>query len=55
MYTLPVGINHLQGMFSANWRFIASGAIISIVPILIFFLCLQKYFIKGQAQGAVKE
>lgn len=55
MYTLPVGINNLQSMFSANWRYIASGAVISIIPILVFFLALQKYFIKGQAQGALKD
>ena len=54
MYTLPVGINNLQGMFSANWRFIASGSIISTIPIIIFFLAMQKYFISGENDGAVK-
>ncbi len=54
MFTLPVGLNYLQGFFSSNWRFIAAGAIISVVPILIFFLALQKYFVGGQTQGAVK-
>jgi len=54
MYTLPVGINNLQGMFSANWRFIAAGPIISIIPIIIFFLSMQKYFISGENDGAVK-
>ena len=54
MFTLPLGLNYLQGFFSSNWRFIAAGAIISIIPILIFFLALQKYFIGGQTQGAVK-
>ena len=54
MYTLPVGINNLQGVFSANWRFIAAGAIISTIPILVFFVALQRYFISGQTQGAVK-
>ncbi len=54
LYTLPVGINDLQGMFSANWRYIAAGSIISIIPILIFFICMQKYFISGQNEGAVK-
>ncbi|MCQ2744446.1 MAG: carbohydrate ABC transporter permease [bacterium] len=54
MYTLPVGINNLQGMFSANWRFIAAGSIISTVPIIIFFLAMQKYFISGENDGAVK-
>ena len=55
MYTLPVGINHLQGVFSANWRYIAAGAIISTIPILVLFLALQRYFIGGTTQGAVKE
>ncbi len=54
MFTLPVGINHLQGVFSSNWRYISAGAVISTVPILIFFLSLQKYFIAGQNQGALK-
>ena len=54
LYTLPVGINDLQGMFSANWRYIAAGSIISIIPILIFFITMQRYFISGQNEGAVK-
>ena len=54
MYTIPVGINNLQGMFSANWRFIASGSIIATIPIIIFFLAMQKYFISGENDGAVK-
>ena len=54
MYTLPVGINNLQGMFSANWRFIAAGSIIATIPIIIFFLFMQRYFISGENDGAVK-
>ena len=54
MYTLPVGVNDLQGMFSANWRIIAAGSLISIIPIIIFFIALQKYFISGENEGAVK-
>ncbi len=54
MYTLPVGVNNLQGMFSSNWRFIAAGSILSTIPILIFFLALQKYFISGENDGAIK-
>lgn len=54
MYTLPIGVNNLQGMFSSNWRFIAAGSILSTIPILIFFLCMQRYFISGENEGAVK-
>ena len=54
MYTLPVGINNLQGIFSSNWRYIASGSILATIPIIIFFLMMQKYFISGENDGAVK-
>lgn len=54
LYTLPVGINNLSGVFSANYRLIAAGSIVSIIPILIFFIAMQKYFISGQTEGAVK-
>lgn len=54
MFTLPVGINNLQGLFSSNWRYIAAGSIISIIPIIVFFLSLQRYFVSGENEGAVK-
>jgi len=54
LYTLPVGINNLSGVFSANYRLVAAGSIISIIPILIFFIAMQKHFISGQTEGAVK-
>lgn len=53
LYTMPVGLNALRGMFSSDFRSIAAGAIMTIIPILIFFLLLQRYFVRGLA-GAVK-
>lgn len=54
LYTLPVGIAYLAGTFAANWRLIAAGAVLSILPILLVFLFLQRYFLAGQTAGAVK-
>lgn len=54
LFTLPVGINELQSAFGANYRLIAAGSVVSILPILIFFITLQKYFIKGTHEGAIK-
>jgi putative chitobiose transport system permease protein len=54
MFTLPVGINNLQGMFSSNWRYVAAGSILSTIPIIVFFLAMQKYFISGENDGALK-
>jgi putative chitobiose transport system permease protein len=51
--TLPVGLVALQGVFSSDFRAIAAGVTMTVVPILLFFVALQRYFIKGLA-GAVK-
>jgi putative chitobiose transport system permease protein len=53
LYTLPVGLNALRGMFVADFRLIAAGAIMVIIPILIAFLFAQRYFVNGLS-GAVK-
>lgn len=54
MYTLPLGVQTLQGNFSSNWRYIAAGSIISIIPIITVFALLQKFFIAGAMKGAIK-
>lgn len=54
LYTLPVGINNMASNFGADYRLVAAGSIVSIIPIIIFFLALQKYFIEGGSDGAVK-
>lgn len=54
LYTLPVGIAYLAGTFSANWRLIAAGSVLAILPILFVFLGLQRFFVSGQTAGAVK-
>jgi putative chitobiose transport system permease protein len=51
--TLPVGLAALQGLFSSDFRSIAAGVTMTIVPILIFFIAFQRQFVRGLA-GAVK-
>lgn len=51
--TLPVGLVALQGMFASDSRGIAAGVVITVLPIMIFFIALQRQFIRGLT-GAVK-
>ena len=51
--TLPVGLAALQSFFQSDFRSIAAGVIITVVPILLFFIVVQRYFVRGLA-GAVK-
>ncbi|MGH4120209.1 carbohydrate ABC transporter permease [Clostridium sp.] len=54
-YTLPLGVMDLQGTFATDWRLIAAGAVLSMIPIIIFFIATQKYFMEGATAGGVKE
>jgi putative chitobiose transport system permease protein len=51
--TLPVGLAALQGFFASDFRSIAAGVTMTVVPILLFFIVVQRYFVRGLA-GAVK-
>ena len=44
-FTLPLGVAKLAGTFSLDWRLIAAGSIISIAPVLLLFIFLQKYIL----------
>jgi len=51
--TLSVGLAALQGMFTSDFRGVAAGVTMTVIPILIFFIALQRQFIRGLT-GAVK-
>ncbi|MFF2567049.1 carbohydrate ABC transporter permease [Streptomyces sp. NPDC058084] len=53
-YTLTVGLQYLDGTFSANPRLIAAGTMIAFLPIVAVFAVLQRFFFKGVEEGAVK-
>jgi putative chitobiose transport system permease protein len=53
-YTLPLGVATLAGTFSLDWRLIAAGSVISIAPILLFFLVMQHYIVPTEAGSGVK-
>lgn len=53
-YTLPLGVAKLAGAFSLDWRLIAAGSVISIAPILLFFILMQRYIVPTEAGSGVK-
>ncbi|MGE5581192.1 MAG: carbohydrate ABC transporter permease [Bacillota bacterium] len=50
---LQVALSRLEGIFQTNFRYVTAGAVISMLPILIFFCFTQRYFIEG-TKGAIK-
>jgi putative chitobiose transport system permease protein len=53
-YTLPLGVARLSGTFSLDWRLIAAGSVISIAPILAFFVVMQNYIVPSETGSGVK-
>ena len=52
--TIALGIAGLQSEMSNDFGLIMAGAALAAVPIIIVFLCFQKYFTQGITMGAVK-
>ncbi|MEK4508533.1 carbohydrate ABC transporter permease [Paenibacillus sp. FSL K6-2524] len=52
--TLPVALANFQGQYTTQWGIVFAGSLIAIVPIMLLFLLLQRYFIAGITAGAIK-
>ena len=52
--TLPVGLQSLLSPYGNNYDILIAGSCFAIIPILILFICFQRYFIEGMTAGGVK-
>jgi len=51
--TLPVGLSRLHGRFSTNWNVVMAGAVMTIVPIVGFYLATQRWVIRSAAYSGL--
>ncbi|MDY0095313.1 MAG: carbohydrate ABC transporter permease [Candidatus Vecturithrix sp.] len=54
MFTLPIGLASLLSPYGNNYMMLMSGAVLSVLPILLLFLLFQRAFMAGLTIGAVK-
>jgi ABC-type glycerol-3-phosphate transport system permease component len=52
--TVPVGLQLFVQQFTAEWGTLMAGATTAMLPTLILFILVQKYFVSGALAGAVK-
>ncbi|MDQ0615339.1 putative chitobiose transport system permease protein [Microbacterium sp. W4I4] len=53
LYPLSLGVAYLAGIAGLDLRLVSAGTVISIIPIVIFFIFLQRHVMEA-AKGAVK-
>lgn len=54
-YTLPVALASLIGEHVPDTELMMAGAVITVLPVLVLFLLLQKQYVEGITLGGVKE
>ncbi len=54
MKTIPMGIISFSAQFGTDWGALSAAVCIILLPLVVFFLFTQKYFISGLTGGAVK-
>ena len=55
MYTLPVALANLLGEHAPDPELMMAGSVITVLPVLLVFMFLQKYYIQGILIGGLKE
>ena len=53
-YTLPVGLSILQGENNPDWSGMMIIVLISILPVTVMFVTLQRFFVQGIARTGLK-
>ncbi len=53
--TLTVGLATLQGLYATNWPLLMAGAAVAVIPSLLVFLLLQRFFVAGIAATGLKQ
>lgn len=52
--TIQLGLKMFIGQYSAEYGLIMAGSVVSLIPVIVVFLCLQKYFVEGVASTGLK-
>ena len=52
--TIPVGLAGIIGQYQIDWGLMLAGATLTILPVVVVFAFIGRYFVAGLAEGAVK-
>ncbi len=52
--TLPIGVAGFMGNLTVQWGPLLASGVVTVIPVLVLFLFLQRYLVEGLMAGAVK-
>jgi multiple sugar transport system permease protein len=52
--TLAVGLSYLVGQYTTRWEILMAGSLLTILPIILLFFFLQKYFVQSIKMTGLK-
>ena len=55
MKTIAVALTTYQSLFETYWHRMMAASVISVIPVFVLFLFIQKYLVRGLNAGGVKE
>ena len=51
---ITAGIFNFMGQYGTKWSYLTAFAVVTIIPVLLIFIFMQKYIVGGMTSGAVK-
>ena len=52
--TIQLGLKMFISQYSSDYGLIMAGSVLSLIPVIVVFMCLQKYFVEGVASTGLK-
>lgn len=54
LYTITMGLAMFKGNYGTQWHLLLAGSVLSILPLLIVYMSMQKYFVRGMLTSGTK-
>lgn len=54
LYNLPVALGYFQGQVSTLWAPLMAAAAMTLIPMVVLFISMQKYYVRGFVLGGLK-
>ncbi len=51
---ITAGIFNFMGQYGTKWSYLSAFAVVTIIPVALIFIFMQKYIVSGMTSGAVK-